>query len=99
MGVYRPDGEDDSFLKYHMLLRITRRVSNLVSRFHNGAKDFEERSIAGTLELGDAGKLNLKWLLDTAVNLAERLDCVKSLLEKDIRGESAILDNISEWIK
>lgn len=83
LGTFQPSKQDDLSLKRLMLQNATRDVKMLVEKFHQGARDFEERYIAGTLELGDAGKLNLTWLLGVASNLERRLHCIKLLLEKE----------------
>ncbi|WZH44345.1 uncharacterized protein QYS62_005367 [Fusarium acuminatum] len=83
LGSFLPSEQDDLEIKQLMLRHATRNVKISVEALHQGARGFEERHIAGTLELGDAGKLNLKWLLDVSANLDRRLDCVKVLLERD----------------
>ncbi|EEU39720.1 uncharacterized protein NECHADRAFT_79498 [Fusarium vanettenii 77-13-4] len=83
LGIFHPSKQDDLSLKRLMLQNATRDVEMLVEKFHQGAREFEERYIAGTLELGDAGKLNLTWLLGVASNLERRLHCIKLLLEKE----------------
>ncbi|KAM6540151.1 hypothetical protein FALCPG4_001889 [Fusarium falciforme] len=83
LGAFQPSKQDDFSLKRLMLQNATRGVNILVEKFHQGARNFEERYIAGTLELGDAGKLNLTWLLGVASNLERRLHCIKLLLEKE----------------
>ncbi|UPK89478.1 hypothetical protein LCI18_000413 [Fusarium solani-melongenae] len=83
LGTFQPSKQDDLSLKRSMLQNAARDVRILVEQFHQGARDFEERYIVGTLELGDAGKLNLTWLLGVASNLERRLHCIKLLLEKD----------------
>jgi hypothetical protein len=95
LGSFLPSKQDDLEIKQLMLRHATRNVKMSVEAFHQGARRFEERHIAGTLELGDAGKLNLKWLLDVSANLDRRLDCVKVLLERDdwasgLKGRSLI---------
>ncbi|KIL89025.1 hypothetical protein FAVG1_07419 [Fusarium avenaceum] len=83
LGSFLPSEEDDLEIKQLMLRHATRNVKMSVEALHQGARGFEERYIAGTLELGDAGKLNLKWLFDVSANLDRRLDCVRVLLERD----------------
>ncbi|KAJ3540263.1 hypothetical protein NM208_g5140 [Fusarium decemcellulare] len=83
LGSFRSSKEDDLSLKRLMLKNATRDTKKLVDDFHEGAKDFEDRYIAGTLILGEAGKLNLTWLLDVAANLGRRLDCVRVLLDQE----------------
>ncbi|KAM0224924.1 hypothetical protein ACHAQD_001722 [Fusarium lateritium] len=83
LGNFLPSEMDDLKIKQLMLRQATRNVKTSVEAFHQGARGFEERYIAGTLELGDAGKLNLKWLLDVSANLDRRLDCVRVLLEQE----------------
>ncbi|KAF4461106.1 hypothetical protein FALBO_12098 [Fusarium albosuccineum] len=83
LGSFQPNKEGDLSLKRLMLKNATRDTKKLVDDFHKGAKDFEDRYIAGTLILGEAGKLNLTWLLDVAANLGRRLDCVRVLLDQE----------------
>ncbi|KAI8721234.1 hypothetical protein NCS52_00570300 [Fusarium sp. LHS14.1] len=83
LGTFHPSKQDDLSLKRLMLQNATRDVKTLMEKFHQGARDFEEGYIAGTLDLGDAGKLNLTWLLGVASNLERRLHCIKLLLEKE----------------
>ncbi|KAF4448784.1 hypothetical protein F53441_7833 [Fusarium austroafricanum] len=83
LGSFQPSKQDDLSIKQLMLRQATRNVKMSVEAHHEGAKEFERRHIEGTLELGDAGKLNLKWLLDISENLRRRLDCVRVLLERD----------------
>lgn len=81
-GEYAPPAEDDINCKSVVLLRVARDIAQSLDSFHDGAKDFEERYFKGTLELGEAGKLNLKWLLGVAVTLKRRVDCVRMILQK-----------------
>lgn len=83
LGGFLPSEQDGLEIKQLMLRHATRNVKMSVEALHQGARGFEERYIAGTLELGDAGKLNLKWLFDVSANLDRRLDCVRVLLERD----------------
>ncbi|CAM1505909.1 Fc.00g115460.m01.CDS01 [Cosmosporella sp. VM-42] len=83
LGEYQPCIELDIMLKRIMLLGAVRCFGASVSKFTEKAGDFEARHIAGTLELGEVGKLNLKWLLDVAANLRRRVDCIKIILEKE----------------
>ncbi|KAF4948496.1 hypothetical protein FSARC_13733 [Fusarium sarcochroum] len=83
LGSFQSAKKDDLCIKQLMLRHATRDVKISVDAFHEGARVFEERYIAGTLELGEAGKLNLKFLLDVSANLGRRLDCVRVLLERD----------------
>lgn len=83
LGEYRASKEDDIMLKRMLLLRVIRGLSTSVLEFNSQARGYEERHLGGTLELGEAGKLNLKWLLDIAESLTRRLDCIKFILEKD----------------
>jgi hypothetical protein len=82
-GAYRSCREDGLAFQRLVLLRIVRNVTKSIEEFQERAEDFQSRFLAGTLELGDAGKLNLKWLLDIGSNLARRLGCIKSILEKE----------------
>ena len=81
-GDFKPCAEDDVNCKRVVLLRVARDIGQSLNNFHDGAKEFEERYKKGTLELGDAGKLNLNWLLGVAGILKKRLDRVISLLQK-----------------
>lgn len=82
LGPYQPPREDDISLKRIMLLGVTRNVRVSVDGFRSRVNGFDERHAAGTLELAEAGKLNLLWLVGIAANLARRLDTVKAVLEK-----------------
>lgn len=86
LGKYEPSREDDVLLKRIMLLGVARKVSASVDSFQSRVKRSDERHAAGTLQLAEAGKLNLVWLLGTAANLTRRLDTIKSLLEKEDWG-------------
>ncbi|EHK51067.1 hypothetical protein TRIATDRAFT_178083, partial [Trichoderma atroviride IMI 206040] len=81
-GEYRASAEDDIAFKRMVSLRLTRDIKLSLDRFHHGAKDFEERYIAGTLELGEAGKLNLEWLLKVAVSLKRQAEFIAIAEEK-----------------
>jgi hypothetical protein len=83
LGGYRSCREDGLAFKRLVLLRIVKNVIKSIEEFQERATDFQSRFLAGTLELGDAGKLNLKWLLDIGSNLARRLGCIRSILEKE----------------
>lgn len=75
-GQYKASAEDDVAFKRMVLLRLIRDIRLSLDRFHHGAKDFEERYIAGNLELGEAGKLNLEWLLKVAVSLKRQAEFI-----------------------
>lgn len=81
-GVFKPYAEDDINCKRVVLLRVARDIGQSLNNFHDGAKEFEERYNKGTLELGDAGKMNLNWLLGVAGILKKRLDCLILLVQK-----------------
>lgn len=82
LGDYRPSNRDNILIKRIMLLSVARDVDSAVDEFHARAKSFEEKDASGESRLSEAGKLNLKWLLDVAANLKERLHTVKSILEQ-----------------
>ena len=86
LGSYQPSTEDDLVLKRIMLLGVTRRVRASVNAFRERANGFEERHAAGILELAEAGRLNLVWILGIAANLTRRLDEVRSALENEDWG-------------
>lgn len=90
LGNYQPSGEDDLVLKRIMLLGVTRKVRASVDAFRERAKGFDERHAAGILELAEAGRLNLVWILGIAANLTRRLDALRSMLEKEDWGEDIV---------
>lgn len=81
-GEYEASEEDDVAFKRMVLLRLIRDIKLSLDRFHHGAKAFEKRHIAGTLELGEAGKLNLEWLLKVAVSLKRQAEFIIIAEEK-----------------
>ncbi|CAG9988329.1 unnamed protein product [Clonostachys byssicola] len=86
LGEYQVSREDDIALKRMLLLRVARDLLKSVNECHDRSMEFERRFKEGTLDLGDIGKLNLRWLLDIAANLTRRLNCVKSQLENNEWG-------------
>ncbi|VUC23453.1 unnamed protein product [Clonostachys rosea] len=83
LGEYQTSREDDITLKRVLLLRVARDILKSVDECHDRSMEFEKRFKEGTLDLGDIGKLNLRWLLDIAANLTKRLNCIRSLLENN----------------
>lgn len=75
-GEYKASAEDDVAFKRMVLLRLIRDIKLSLDHFHHGAKDFEARYIRGDLELGEAGKLNLEWLLKVAVSLKRQAEFI-----------------------
>lgn len=81
-GEYKASAEDSVAFKRMVLLRLTRDIRRSLDCFHHGAKDFEKRYIAGNLELGEAGKLNLEWLLKVAGSLKRQAEFITIAEEK-----------------
>lgn len=81
-GEYKASAEDDVAFKRMVLLRLIRDIKLSLDCFHHGAKNFEDRYIAGNLELGEAGKLNLEWLLKVAVSLKKQAEFITVAEEK-----------------
>ncbi|KAF5634173.1 uncharacterized protein FTJAE_6792 [Fusarium tjaetaba] len=83
LGGFQPSKQDDIAIKQLMVRQATRDVILSVNADHESATGFQERSIAGTLDLSDTGKLNVKWLVEVSENLQRTLEHVNVLLEKD----------------
>ncbi|CAH0052089.1 unnamed protein product [Clonostachys solani] len=83
LGEYQASREDDATLKRMLLLRVARDILKSVNECNDRSREFEKSFKEGTLDLGDIGKLNLRWLLDIAENLTKRLNCIRSLLENN----------------
>lgn len=82
LGEYQPSKHDELLLRQVMMLGATRDVGCRVRDFESHAREYQEGDVVGTNKLSEAGKLNLKWLLDVATNLTRRLECVKSTVER-----------------
>jgi hypothetical protein len=80
---FQPSKQDDIAMKQLMVRQATRDVILSVNADHESATGFQERDIAGTLDLSDTGKLNVKWLVEVSENLGRTLEHVRVLLEKD----------------
>ncbi|KAI7760442.1 hypothetical protein LZL87_008532 [Fusarium oxysporum] len=83
LGSFQVSMQDDIAIKQLMFRQATRDVRISVDADHKSATGFQERCIAGTLDLSDTGKLNVKWLVEVSENLRRTLEYVKVLLEKD----------------
>ncbi|KAH7489943.1 hypothetical protein FOMA001_g2617 [Fusarium oxysporum f. sp. matthiolae] len=83
LGSFQTSKPDDIAIKQLMVRHATRDVRISVDADHKSATGFQERYIAGTLDLSDTGKLNVKWLVEVSENLRRTLEYVRVLLEKD----------------
>ncbi|EXL61177.1 hypothetical protein FOCG_00376 [Fusarium oxysporum f. sp. radicis-lycopersici 26381] len=83
LGSFQTSKPDDIAIKQLMVRHATRDVRFSVDADHKSATGFQERYIAGTLDLSDTGKLNVKWLVEVSENLRRTLEHVRVLLEKD----------------
>ncbi|KAF4437134.1 hypothetical protein FACUT_5895 [Fusarium acutatum] len=83
LGGFQTSKQDDIAIKQLMVRQATRDVILSVNADHGSATGFQERYNAGTLDLSETGKLNVKWLVEVSENLRRTLDYVKVLLEKD----------------
>ncbi|KAF5578932.1 hypothetical protein FPANT_9804 [Fusarium pseudoanthophilum] len=83
LGGFQPSKQDDIAMKQLMVRQATRDVILSVTADHESATGFQKRYTAGTLDLSDTGKLNVKWLVEVSENLQRTLEHVKALLEKD----------------
>ncbi|KAF5968206.1 hypothetical protein FBULB1_10839 [Fusarium bulbicola] len=83
LGGFQTSKQDDITIKQLMVRQATRDVILSVNADHESATGFQERYVAGTLDLSDTGKLNVKWLVEVSENLRRTLEYVRLLLEKD----------------
>ncbi|KAF5530410.1 hypothetical protein FNAPI_13570 [Fusarium napiforme] len=83
LGGFQPSKQDDIAIKHLMVRQATRDVIFSVNTDHESATGFQQRYTAGTLDLSDTGKLNVKWLVEVSENLQRTLEHVRVLLEKD----------------
>ncbi|KAH7267597.1 uncharacterized protein BKA55DRAFT_684869 [Fusarium redolens] len=83
LGEFQVSKQDDIAIKQLMVRQATRDVRISVDADYESATGFQERYIAGTLDLSDTGKLNVKWLVEVSENLRRTLEYVRVLLEKD----------------
>ena len=86
LGPYQASREDDVVFKRIMLLRVAKIIRAPVDEFRERVNGFDERVAAGTLEIAEAGRLNLEWLVGISANLARRLESVETVLEEDDWG-------------
>ena len=87
LGIYRPPSRETNVaVKKVMLLGIVRGAREPVEGIRERVRGFEERVGKGAMELAEAGRLNLKWLLEITANLTRRLDTVKAVLEREDWG-------------
>ncbi|KAF4335581.1 hypothetical protein FBEOM_10554 [Fusarium beomiforme] len=83
LGSFKSSKLDDIAIKQLMTRQATRDVRISVDADHKSATGFQERYVAGTLDLSDTGKLNVKWLVEVSENLRRTLEYVRLMLEKD----------------
>ncbi|CZR40250.1 uncharacterized protein FPRO_05150 [Fusarium proliferatum ET1] len=83
LGGFQTTKQDDIAIRQLMVRQATRDVILSVNADHESATGFQKRYTAGTLDLSDTGKLNVKWLVEVSENLQRTLEYVKVLLEKD----------------
>ncbi|KAF5569158.1 hypothetical protein FPHYL_2285 [Fusarium phyllophilum] len=83
LGRFQTSKQDDIAMKQLMVRQATRDVITSVNADHESATGFQERYMAGQLDLSDTGKLNVKWLVEVSENLQRTLEDVRVLLEKD----------------
>jgi hypothetical protein len=88
LGCYRPppDRKRDVAVQRAMLLGVANGVRERVEEIRDRVEGFEHRMASGMLELAEAGRLNLQWLLGVTGNLTRRLDTIKAVLEKEDWG-------------
>ncbi|KAK3301801.1 uncharacterized protein B0T15DRAFT_323856 [Chaetomium strumarium] len=87
LGSYRPPNRElDVAVKRVMLLGVAKTVRERVEEIQERVEGFEDRIARGSLELAEAGRLNLQWLLGVIWNLTRRLDTIKAVLEKEDWG-------------
>ncbi|KAK3311725.1 uncharacterized protein B0T15DRAFT_424431 [Chaetomium strumarium] len=87
LGSYRPPNrERDVAVKRAMLLGVASGVRERVEVIRDRLEEFEDRIERGVLELAEAGRLNLQWLLAITGNLVRRLDTIKALLAREDWG-------------
>jgi len=83
LGAYRLPDEDDLDHKRIALLGAARRIDALVTSFDDRVRSHQDAEMVGEpgIEMTEAARLNLRWLLDVARNLKSRLKVILSILE------------------
>ena len=76
MGVFQASDQEARLLKRRMVCRVATKVGLGIALFHDMVKGFEDRRVAGTLDLSNAGRMNLQWLFGASSDLVKRIDCV-----------------------
>ena len=90
LGPYQASREDDVVFKRTMLLGVAKIIRAPVDEFRERVAGFDERVAAGTLEVAEAGRLNLEWLVGISANLARRLESVETVLEEVDWGTAGV---------
>lgn len=90
LGSYTPSsGETDVEAKRAMLLGVVRGARAPVEGIRDGVRAFEERVEREAIEIAEAARLNLRWLLGITGNLTARLDTVRAVVEREGWGANA----------
>jgi hypothetical protein len=83
LGGYRLPDEADLDHKRMALLAAARRIDELATGFDDRVRSYQDAEIMGEpgVDMTEAARLNLRWLLDVARNLKSRLKVIVSILE------------------
>lgn len=87
LGMFQLTAQEDLDHKRLLILSAARRIEAQVAIFDDAIRDHQNKGVTGselvdTLEQSESAKLNLRWLLDVAMNLRGRLKIILSILEK-----------------
>lgn len=86
LGIFQLTAQEDLDHKRLLILSAARRIDSQVAEFDDAIRyqnmEVMGSQLADTLEQSESAKLNLRWLLDVAMNLKGRLKIILSILEK-----------------